>query len=140
MQSICLDTGVLDLLLADKRSKEIQILQNEIVKKQYKPYVMQPTLCELFYHQCKANGKEVAKIQISSLVKKLALILVELDESTIFLAGTLKCQHFNSLSYIDCISIAYCLNNGYTFHTTEKLLKKTPQNTLDRLKLVTYVF
>jgi hypothetical protein len=40
----------------------------------------------------------------------------------------------------DCMSIAFCLNNGVTFHTTEKNLKKIPHNTLQRLKVVKYKF
>lgn len=49
-------------------------------------------------------------------------------------------QHRASLSYIDCISIGYCLNNNTEFHTTEKTLKQIKDNTLDKLKVKKYRF
>lgn len=140
MQKICLDTGILSLIFTKKADALIQKLFNEIKKKEFECYVLSPVLIEVYWNICKTDGIEVAKISVSSFIHNVPHILVPVDEDIIISAGTLKCQHQTTLSYIDCMSIAFCLNNDVTFHTTEKNLKKIPQNTLRRLKVVKYDF
>jgi hypothetical protein len=66
--------------------------------------------------------------------------LVNIKDDLIFSAGKLKCQNRKTLSYNDCLSIGFCLNNQAEFHTTEKNLKNIPNNTLKRLKTEIYKF
>jgi predicted nucleic acid-binding protein len=65
---------------------------------------------------------------------------IDLDETLILHAGKLRCQHANTLSYNDCITIAFCLREGAELHTTEKLLKQIPHNVLQRLRIVKYIW
>jgi hypothetical protein len=112
----------------------------EIAQEKVRACVFKPVLIEAFNHLCKAHGKESAKVQLMSFTRKFPVVQRDLDDSLVFTAGLLKCQHSKNLSYIDCISIAYCLNNKEEFHTTEKLLKRIPENTLKKLKVVKYEF
>lgn len=140
MQKICLDAGILSLIFTKKATTLIQKLYTNIKKKDLECYVLSPILIEVYWNICKTDGIEVAKISVSSFIHNVPHILVPVDEDIIISAGTLKCQHRTTLSYIDCMSIAFCLNNDVTFHTTEKNLKKIPHNTLQRLKVVKYKF
>ncbi len=92
MQNILLDTGVIGLLLAEPYSSEINSLIEKILKKNVQPQILTVVLTEVFFHQCQKLGKEIAKIRISSLTRKLPIMQVELDENTIFLAGTLNAK------------------------------------------------
>ena len=140
MKEICLDTGVLGIYLSINPGKKIQTLIQNIRKGLTKAFVLKPVLIEIFYHLCKIEGKEIASIKITNLKNKIPFNLVDLDDSLILKAGILKCQHRTTLSYIDCMSIAFCLNTNTTFHTTEKLIKKIPNNTLNQLKIEKYSF
>ncbi len=140
MKEGCLDTGVLGIYLSINPGKKIQNLIQNIRKGLTKAFVLKPVLIEIFYHLCKIEGKEIASIKIAYLKSQIPFILVDLDDSLILKAGILKCQHRTSLSYIDCMSIAFCLNTNTTFHTTEKLIKKIPNNTLNQLKIEKYSF
>lgn len=82
-------------------------------------------MIESFFHLCKINGKEIAKITLLSFLEKYPLNLVEFDNNLIIQAGQIKCQHHNTLSYIDCMGIAIALNKNIPFHTTELNLKKS---------------
>ena len=140
MKEICLDTGVLGIYLSINPGKKIQTLIQNIRKGLTKAFVLKPVLIEIFYHLCKIESKEIASIKITNLKNKIPFNLVDLDDSLILKAGILKCQHRTTLSYIDCMSIAFCLNTNTTFHTTEKLIKKIPNNTLNQLKIEKYSF
>ena len=140
MKEICLDTGVLGIYLSINPGKKIQTLIQNIRKGLTKAFVLKPVLIEVFYHLCKIEGKEIASIKITNLKNKIPFNLVDLDDSLILKAGILKCQHRTTLSYINCMSIAFCLNTNTTFHTTEKLIKKIPNNTLNQLKIEKYSF
>ena len=140
MTEICLDTGVLGIYLSTNPGKKIQTLIQNIRKGLTKAFVLKPVLFEVFYNLCKIEGKEIASIKIANLRSQIPFNLVDLDDSLILKAGILKCQHRTSLSYIDCMSIAFCLNTNTTFHTTEKMIKKIPNNTLNQLKIEKYSF
>jgi len=103
-------------------------------------HVLKPVLCEAFVNICKINGKDHANQSITSFTRSFPLIQVELDESLVLFAGLLKCQHRDTLSYIDCMSIAYCINNKIEFHTTEKTLKRILPETSNKLKIIVYQF
>ena len=103
-------------------------------------HILKPVLIETFKHLCHLHGIEFAKITILSFINQYPIHLIEFDIALIIKAGTLKCQNPKTLSYIDCMSIAYTLNSKITFHTTEKTLKKIPSTTLKRLKVVEYRF
>ena len=140
MKEICLDTGVLGIYLSINPGKKIQSLMQNIRKGLIKAFILKPVLIEVFYHICKIEGKEIASIKITNLKSKIPFNFIDLDDSLVLKAGILKCQHRTSLSYIDCMSIAFCLNTNTTFHTTEKLMKKIPNNTLNQLKIEKYSF
>jgi len=82
------------------------------------------------------NGKANAETIIATFLKTYPIKIVNLNQSLIFKAGILKCQHRAELSYNDCYAIAFSLNKKITFHTTEKSLSKI----LPTLKLKTYKF
>ena len=103
-------------------------------------YLPKPVLIEAFFHVCKNDGKEIAKITLANFLEKYPLNLIEFGTNLILHAGQLKCQHRNSLSYIDCMGIAIALNRKIPFHTTEKKLTKIPNHVLNKLKVVTYSF
>ena len=113
---------------------------NSILKKNVKAYILKPILIEAYYHLCKLQGIEIAKISIGSFIKKYPIELIGITNDLIFSAGKLKCQNRKKLSYNDALTIAFCLNNQVEFHTTEKRLKKVPNNTLKRLKIKKYRF
>ena len=140
MKEICLDTGVLGIYLSINPGKKIQTLMHNIRKGLTEAFILKPVLIEVFYHLCKIECKEIASIKITNLKNQIPFNIVDLDDSLILKAGILKCQHRTSLSYIDCMSIAFCLNTNTTFHTTEKLIKKIPNNTLNQLKIEKYSF
>ena len=135
-----LDAGILTLYLAKNCPQKINELMTSIKAGTVEGHVLAPVLTEAFSHICKLDGIDDAKVSINTLLKEHPLHVGEQDTSLVVSAGVLKCQHRDSLSYIDCLSIAYCLNNKCTFHTTEKKLKKIPGNTLQRLQVVKYSF
>ena len=140
MGKICLDTGVLSILFSEDCTEEVRELMNAIKNGTYEASIVKPALCEVFFHLCRAKGRETATALLTSFLRKYPIVQLELNESLIYFTGLLKCQHRDTLSYIDCMSIAYCLQNHVTFHTTEKVLNKIPHNTLQRLNIVKYQF
>ena len=140
MKQICLDAGVLDIFFSEHCTKSVEILFDNILNHAIEAYILKPVIIESFLHVCKNKGKIPARLAILSFLKKYPINQVNLDENLIILAGELKCQNRKTLSYIDCMSIAFCLNQRIQFHTTEKQLKNIPNNTLNRLKIVKYSF
>jgi hypothetical protein len=140
MQKICLDAGILSIYFSKDCSIKVTNLMKEIQRKKYDSNILKPVLCEAFYHLCKIEGKENASIKIISFLRKSPISQIDLEESLILLTGILKCQHRTTLSYIDCMSIAFCLNEKAVFHTTEKMIKKIQDYTIQKLKIETYSF
>ena len=140
MSTICLDSGVLSIFFTKNPTQQVKTLMLKIQKQNIRAYLPKPVLIEVFFHLCTNDGKEIAKITLVNFLKKYPLHLVEFDTNLLIHTGQLKCQHRSALSYIDCMGIAVALNHKIPFHTTEKKLKKIPNNVLDRLKVVTYAF
>jgi len=132
----CLDTGVITLLYSKNPPNPIISLFRDIKEKKIDAHIVSPIMSEVFYHICNLNGKVAAETIIATFLNTYPIILVNLNQTLIIKAGTLKCQHYQSLSYNDCFSIAYALNKKLTFHTTEKELGKIIPN----LKLKYYIF
>jgi len=140
MYEICLDTGVISIFFSNNPTNQVKNLMKEIQKHKISAYLPKPVLIEAFFHVCKNDGKENAKITLVNFLEKFPLNLIEFDRNLIIHAGQLKCQHRNILSYIDCMGIAIALNRKIPFHTTEKTLKKIPNKVLEKLKVVKYSF
>ena len=140
MQQICVDTGFLSIYFSKDCSKDVQEVMDKAKEKKIEIHILNAVLCEVYYQICKIEGKDSATLIINSFLNKFKPFLIELDESLIYSTGLLKCQHSTSLSYIDCMSIAYCQREKISFHTTEKKIKMIPHNTLQKLKVVKYRF
>ena len=140
MNEICLDTGVISIFFSNDPTNQVKNLMKKIQQQKINAYLPKPVLIEAFYHICRNDGKENAKITLINFLKKYPLNLIEFDNNLIIHAGQLKCQHRNSLSYIDCMGIAIALNRKIPFHTTEKKMNKIPNNVLEKLKVVKYSF
>jgi len=140
MDKAYLDAGIVALFLAKDCPLKIKELMEKIKSGSVEGHVLAPVLIESFFQICKLDGIDDAKVAINSFLKQYPLHVGTQDTSLVISAGVLKCQHRTSLSYIDCMSIAYCLNNKFTFHTTEKKLQKIPGNTLQKMKIVKYKF
>jgi len=140
MSEICIDSGVIGIYFSKNPTEQVKTLMNKIQKKEISAFLPKPVLIEAFFHVCKIDGKENAKITLINFLKKFPLHLIEFDQNLMVLAGQLKCQHRNSLSYVDCMGIAVALNMKVSFHTTEKKLNQIPNNVLSKLKVVKYSF
>jgi hypothetical protein len=66
--------------------------------------------------------------------------VVDLEIEDALKAGALKCQNEKVLSYNDAMIIAYALNNRVSLHSTEHFLKKIPNSTINKLRVVKYTF
>ena len=140
MNEICLDTGVISIFFSNNPTPQVKNLMKEIQQQKISAYLPKTVLIEAFFHVCRNDGIENAKIALINFLKKYPLNLIEFDNDLIILAGHLKCQHRNTLSYIDCMGIAIALNRKIPFYTTEKKLKKIPNNVLEKLNVVKYSF
>ena len=140
MVKICLDTGVISLFFSNDRPADVEQLFNEIKGNKLEAYVLKEVLVEVFKHLCRLKGIEIASAHITSFIQTYPIRLIDLDLALIIKAGTLKCQNSEKLSYIDCMIVAYCLNEKITLHTTEKTIQHLPNETLQRLKLVKHRF
>jgi len=136
----CIDSGVLGIYFSDDPTQKVRELMHSFLTEEIKAYILRPILIESYYHICKLKGIEIAQITIASFIQKYPINLVNITEDLIFSAGKLKCQNRKTLSYNDCLTIGFCLNNKVEFHTTKKNLKKIPNNTLKRLQTVQYKF
>ncbi|MHA1612172.1 MAG: PIN domain-containing protein [Promethearchaeota archaeon] len=143
MRRVCLDTGVLSIYFSEP------VIQDSIIAKiiqeakqgKCEIHILMPILVEVFNHLCALKGKEIAKLTLLSFINRVPIKKITLNDSLVYSAGVIKCQHRTRLSYNDSMIIAYCLNNKpLTLHTTEKHIKDIPSNVLDRLTLVTHKF
>ena len=129
MVKCCFDTGVLSVYFGKNipdRIKIVNILQGVQASKN-ELHILSPVFSELFYHLCKIEGKEKARTKILSFKEIYPIQIIQMNDEILIRAGELKCQNRLVLSYNDCFSIAYCLINNISFHTTEKKLYKIPQ-------------
>ena len=128
MQKICLDTGIFSIFFEDESRDKQKVIKlfNNIKEKKIEGYVINSVISEIYYHLCLLKGKDYATSKLVSLLKRYPINLVAPNLNNLILAGQIKCSDRKRLSYIDCLSIAYSLNNKIPFHTTEKQLKKIP--------------
>lgn len=137
---ICLDAGVLGIYFSVDCTAQVHALMNDVREGKVHSCIVKPVVSEVFFHLCKGQGVSEATTQLVNLFKLYPIELVDMDQELLFSAGKLRCQHASTLSYIDCMSIAYCLASGAAFHTTEKRLKRIPNSTIRRLQVVTYAW
>ena len=140
MSKISLDTGVISIFLSNNPTNQVISLMEGISKGEISAYLPKTVLIEAFFHVCKNDGLENAKVTLVNFLAKYPLNLVEFDENLIYFAGQLKCQHRNSLSHINCMGIAIALTKKTPFHTTKKKIKNITSNVLQKLKIVKYSF
>jgi predicted nucleic acid-binding protein len=140
MRKVCLDAGVLSIYFSNQRTPQIKGLMDLIKAGKLSAYMLKHVLVEVHFHLCKDQGVTEANTQIINFQTQYPVSLVDLDDSLVLHSGKLKCQHVGTLSYIDCMTIAFCLRENAELHTTEKLLKQIPNNTLQRLRFVKYNF
>lgn len=134
--AICLDTGMITLLYSKDTPQSILNLFKKIKEEKMEAHILSPIITEAFYHVCRLSGKVAAETIIATFLNTYPIKLVNLNQSLIFKAGLLKCQHPNTLSYNDCFAVAYALNKKFIFHTTEKKFGEI----FPTLKLKTFVF
>jgi predicted nucleic acid-binding protein len=140
MLKVCFDTGVFGIYFGEEisdKKKVLQIFRGTLTNK-YEIHVLKPVLSEVFYHLCIQKGVNYAKSRILSIKKLYPIVQISLDDDLINKTGQIKCQNRKNLSYIDCMSISYCLLNKIQFHTTEKKIKQIPIPLIDKLRVVTY--
>jgi len=133
---ICLDAGIITQTCSKNIPNSISLLMTEVKQGNIEAYILSPILIEAFFHICRLKGKEFAEKTIASFLHTYPIKLVNLNQTLIYKAGTLKCQYYKKLSYNDCSTIAYALNKKLTFHTTEKDLKEI----LPNLKFKKHIF
>jgi len=134
--AICLDTGMITLLYSKDTPRSIFQLFKKIKEEKIEAHILSPLMTEAFYHICRLSGKVAAETIIATFLNTYPIKLVNLNQSLIFKAGLLKCQHPNILSYNDCFAIAYALNKKLSFHTIEKKFGEI----FPTLKLKTFSF
>ncbi|OLS14636.1 MAG: hypothetical protein RBG13Loki_1738 [Promethearchaeota archaeon CR_4] len=132
----CLDTGVITQFYSKDVPEKIKNFKNQIKTRTIDACTLFPLVAEATFHICKLEGKDAALQKISNFLNTYPIRIILLDSGTSIKAGLLRCQHRRMLSYNDCLAIAFCLNNKYTLHTTEKKLKDLIPN----LSLTTYFF
>jgi len=115
------------LYLSKNPPEEIESLIKKIQNKEISAAVVAPVLIEVFKHLCVKNGKDFAINAFNSFRARVPLEIVQLTDSLIIAAGNLKCQYRETLSYIDCMVIAYAIEQKIALHTTEKELKNIPK-------------
>ncbi len=140
MEKVLLDAGILGIFFSSDSTTPVQELFDSLEANKIEARVLKPMLCEAFFHICKSEGKDAAEAKLASMMRRYPIIQEKIDSPTINLAGMIKCQHRDRLSYIDCMNIAFCLNNKLAFHTTEKCLKQILPETRKRLRVVSYTF
>ncbi len=140
MKKVCIDTGVFDIYFSTHRTGQVKALMDDVKNGNVLAYVVKPVLSEIYFHLCRLSGASEAAIQLANLLDSYPIDLIDTNRELLFSAGKLRCQHASTLSYIDCISITFCLSSGASFHTTEKVIKQIPQNTLARLRVVKYAW
>jgi predicted nucleic acid-binding protein len=138
MSSVALlDTGVILAFYCGTPEPNLVHLMERIKSGGIAGVLMRTTLVETLSQLCKQpGGVTFAESTIASFLKNYSILVQDFDSSVAFKAGKLKCQHRRKLSSVDCVAIAYALNNNISFHTTEKELHEI----IPKLKLETYSF
>ena len=140
MQKVCFDAGIFGIYFGEEvpdKKKILQIFKGTLSNK-YEIHVLKSVLSEVFYHLCLQKGIDYARSKILSMKEIYPIVQISLNDDLITKTGQLKCQNRKNLSYIDCMSISYCLINKIQFHTTEKKIKQIPHPLLDKLRIVEY--
>lgn len=139
-REVCLDAGFFSIFFSDKAKDKNAVLSllNDIKLKKKKAFVLKPVLSEVFYHLCLQKGKDYATSRIVSFLEIYPISQVSLNLDLVIRTGQIKCQDRKRLSYIDCMSIGFCLLNKCEFHTTEKQIKSIPLPILKKIKTITY--
>ena len=140
MKKVCFDKGIFLLYFSKgsiARKKILQMLKGSLEGK-YEIHVLKPVISEVVCKYCLLRGKDAARNEIFALLKRYPFKEIPLNYPIIFDTGILKAQDRIRLSYNDCFSIIYCVQNKIPFHTTEKKLKQIPLSTLQKLKVITY--
>lgn len=101
----------------------IQIFKNQIKNRTIDAYTLYPLVAEAVFHICKLEGKDAAAQKISNFLNTYPIRIMPLDSGLAIKAGLLRCEFRRILSYNDRLIVAFCLNNKYTLHTTERKLK-----------------
>jgi predicted nucleic acid-binding protein len=135
---ICIDSGIFSIFFSNTCTHRVLELMAKVKNGDLTGQLISPLVCEIYYHACKVYGQDQARILLNSTLVDYCIEIIDPDKSLLFMAGLLKCQHRTTLSYNDCLAIAYCLNMKLEFHTTEKKLKEIPGNVLQKLKTVKY--
>ncbi len=142
MQKVCFDTGIFSIFFGQEipdKNKISKIFKNSL-SGEYEIHVLNAVLSEVFYHLCVLKGTTYARSRIKSLTNLYPIKQISLNDDLIARTGQLKCQNRTDLSYIDCMSISYCLINKIPFYTTEKKLKQISRPILNKLKIVKFQF
>lgn len=142
MKKVCLDTGLFSIYFGQEspeKSKVTKIIKGSL-SGEYEIHVLKAVLAEVFYHLCVVNGTAYARSRIKSLTSIYPIVQFSLNEDLIARTGQLKCQNRTNLSYIDCMSISYCLLNNIPFYTTEKKIKQISLPILDKLRVSKFRF
>lgn len=134
-EKACLDTGVITLFYTKDVSPKIERLIEDIQKEKIEALVARPVIIECYFHLCKNKGNLFAETCLNNFQSDIPHTLMDLNRALEFKAGALKCQYRDSLSYIDCATIALALQKNAILHTTEKELPDIP-----RLKVKKYYF
>lgn len=130
-----MDSGPVTLFLLEEPPNKIKNLFDSIKVKKIVPCIVPEVLVEIFKHLCVARGRYFAEKTLTSLIHTYNFEIVSILPSIIIKSGELKCRFRDKLSYVDCIAIAYSINNRLEFHTTEKELPP-----ITNLKVVKYDF
>jgi predicted nucleic acid-binding protein len=132
-----LDTGVIVTFYCATPEPKLVHLMEHIKSGSIRGILMRTTLVETLSQLCKQpGGVTFAESTMASFLKNYNILIQDFDNNVAFKAGKLKCQHRKKLSNVDCVAIAYALNNNILFHTTEKEL----HDIVPKLKLETYSF
>ena len=91
----CLDTGVITLLYSKDPPSSIINLFRAIKEKKIEAHIVSPIMSEVFYHICNLNGKVAAETIIATFLNNYPIKLVNLNQTLIIKAGTLKCQYYH---------------------------------------------
>jgi predicted nucleic acid-binding protein len=120
MTGYTFDTGVIGLLLdGDPRARKPF---EEVESGTEAGYVSSVNMAELFFHNCRKLGKDVAHLRNRQTAN--ILHVVETDDSLTSLAGLLKCQA-SELSLGDCYAVAVASRTKTTLLTTDSNLAKS---------------
>jgi predicted nucleic acid-binding protein len=103
--SFLLDTSAIFAFLEDEAGADRveEVLQNEQV------YLTWTTLLEVFYISLRERGRKEAATRFATLHELPVLLLKEIDEPLLMVAGELKAHH--RISFADAMIAAYAIRH-----------------------------